>query len=119
MTSKRWKHPGLEEVNLGDITDQGQGESQDDTTAAKFFLQDAERGDAKAQLNIAMMLAEGIGVAKDLIAAYMWAELVAYRATGRLREDALKLQAHLAGALAPTEIETVREAARLWHPKKK
>ena len=53
MGTGRWKHPELNEINLGDITDQEQGESRDDTTAAKFYHRDAERGDAAAQLNLA------------------------------------------------------------------
>ena len=118
MTSGRWKVPGLDEINLGDITDQDQGESRDDATAAKFFLKDAERGDANAQFNIAVMLAGGTGIAKDMVAAYMWAELAAYRATGNLREYALKLQTHLAAQLNRAEIKQAKEAARLWHPKK-
>jgi TPR repeat protein len=117
MGSGRWKHPALNEIDLGDITDQGQGESRDDATAAKFFRRDAERGDAKAQLSIALMLADGTGVAKDPVAAYMFAELAAYRASGKLRESALKLQEHLAGAMNAAEIERAKEAARLWHPK--
>ncbi|HLF59118.1 MAG TPA: hypothetical protein VI732_05765 [Alphaproteobacteria bacterium] len=117
MGSRRWKHPALNEIDLGDITDQQQGESRDDATAAKFFLKDAERGDAGAQLNIALMLADGTGVEREPVAAYMWAELAAYRATAKLREIALKLQAHLEESLAPADIGKAKEAARRWHPK--
>lgn len=117
MKEKRWKTPALNEINLGDITDQGQGESRDDATAAKIYLRDAEGGDASAQFYIAMMLADGTGIARDPVAAYMWTELAVYRAEGELRENALKLQAHLEGALGSAEIEKARNAARLWHPK--
>jgi len=118
MDTRRWKHPALNEINLGDITDQEQGESRDDATAAKLYLANAERGDAKAQLNIALMLADGTGVEQDPVAAYMWAELAVYRASDHLRENALKLQAHLERTLSPADIEKGKEAARLWHPKK-
>ena len=47
----------------------------------------------------------------------MWAELAVYRMTGTLREGALKLQEHLAGELAPAEVERAKDAARTWHPK--
>ena len=117
MTEKRWKTPALNEINLGDITDQDQGESRDDATAAKVYLRNAERGDASAQFYIAMMLADGTGIARDPVAAYMWAELALYRAEGELREGALKLQAHLEGTLEPAGIERARNAARTWHPK--
>ncbi len=117
MSPARWKTPALNEINLGDITDMEQGESRDDATAAKFFLRDAERGDAKAQLCLAMMLADGAGVAKDAVTAHMWADLAACRASGQVRENALKLQAHLEGSLSPAEIEKARAAARRWHPK--
>lgn len=117
MSEDRWKTPALNEINLGDITDQDQGESRDDTTAAKIYLRNAERGDAAAQFFIAMMLADGAGIARDPVAAYMWAELALYRADGELRENALKLQAHLEGALGAAGIEKARNAARTWHPK--
>lgn len=117
MTGKRWKTPALNEINLGDITDQEQGESRDDATAAKIYMRDASRGDSTAQFLIAMMLADGTGIAKDPMAAYMWAELARDRAEAELRQNAIKLQAHLEGALTPVQIEQAREAARLWHPK--
>ena len=116
MGARRWNTPGLNEINLGDITDQEQGESRDDATAVKFYRRDAERGDALAQINLALMLADGAGVEQDLIAAYMWAELAAYRATGNLHTNALKLQAHLEASLKPAEIERAKDAARRWHP---
>jgi len=112
-----WKPPNLDEINLGDITDQEQGESRDDATAAKFFHRDAERGDAHAQFNIAVMMATGTGMAKDPVAAFMWAELATYRATGQLRDDALKLQSHLEVQLSRAEIDKAKEAARSWRPK--
>lgn len=114
---KRWKTPALNEINLGDITDQEQGESRDDATAAKVYLREAERGEASSQFYLAMMLADGTGVARDPLAAYMWAELALYRVSPELREGALKLQAHLQGTLTPAQIEEAREAARRWHPK--
>lgn len=117
MSEKRWKTPALNEINLGDITDQEQGESRDDATAAKFYLRAAERGDAAAQFYIAMMLADGTGIARDPVAAYMWAELALYRAGGDLRESALKLQGHLEGTLPPADVEKARTAARNWHHK--
>jgi len=117
MGGRQWKTPALNEINLGDLTDQEQGESRDDATAAKFFLRQAERGDARAQLNIALMFADGAGVARDPLTAYLWAELAAYRATGKLRENALKLQAHLEQCLSAVNIEKAKEAARRWHPK--
>lgn len=117
MGSRRWKHPALNEINLGDITDMGQGESRDDVTAAKVYLADAERGDANAQVYLAFMLADGTGVPKDPVAAYMWAELASYHGTPQIRDKALKLQAHLEGALGAGDIEAAKEAARRWHPK--
>jgi TPR repeat protein len=116
MMEKRWKTPALNEINLGDITDQDQGESRDDATAAKIYLRDAERGEASAQFFLAMMLADGTGIAKDPVAAFMWAELALYRGNPDLREGALKLQTHLESALTPAQIEQAREAARRWHP---
>ncbi len=118
MATRRWRHPALNEINLGDITDMGQGESRDDATAAKFFLADAERGDAGAQLYLAFMLADGAGVAKDAVAAFMWAELAGAHGKPPIRAKAEKLQAHLQGALTSGEIERAKEAARRWRPKK-
>lgn len=118
MGTRRWQHPALNEINLGDITDMGQGESRDDATAAKFYLADAERGDAGAQLYLAFMLADGAGIAKDAVTAFMWAELAGAHGTPAIRAKAEKLRAHLEGGLTPSEIEKAKEAARRWRPKK-
>ena len=118
MGTRRWKHPALNEIDLGDITDQQQGESRDDATAAKFYLADAERGDANAQLYLAFMLADGTGTPKDAVAAYMRAELAGAHGTPETRRRAAKLQAHLEGALTAGDIARAKEAARRWRPKR-
>ena len=51
---------------------QGFGLKQDLHKAVELYRRAAEHGDAKAQSNLGFMYYEGLGVEKDLIAAYKW-----------------------------------------------
>jgi TPR repeat protein len=57
---------------LGMMHLRGQGVSQDDTEAAKFFTDSAKQGLPNAQMRLAELYTEGRGVAQDYQAAYAW-----------------------------------------------
>jgi hypothetical protein len=67
---ERASHPktaaGVEAVGRGDHA-----------AAYKLFRSQAARGDAEAQFELSMLYALGKGVERDLIVAYMWAEIAA------------------------------------------
>jgi TPR repeat protein len=116
--SSRWKSPSVRELYLGAITDEGQGAATDDKAAAKRLRAAAERGDAKSQLILGFLHADGVGVPEDKVAAYMWAELAAARASGEIYRDALKLIDHLSVALDEAEIAKAQELARAFRLKR-
>jgi hypothetical protein len=55
----------------------GDGVSQSDAAALKWYAQAAEQGAAGAQLNLGLMYAKGEGVPEDNMLAYMWINLAA------------------------------------------
>lgn len=57
---------------LGMMHLRGQGVSQDDAEAAKFFSDSARQGLPNAQMRLAELYTEGRGVAQDYQAAYAW-----------------------------------------------
>ena len=114
----RWKSPSVREVYLGAITDEGQGATTDDAAAARRLRTAAERGDAKSQLILGFLHADGLGVPEDKVAAYMWAELAAARASGEVYRDALKLIDHLSVVLDEADIEKAKEFARAFRLKR-
>ena len=59
----RW---GPAQFKIGYMYYKGQGVKQDYEEAAKWFIKDASRNSARAQLRIGFILSKGIGVPKDL-----------------------------------------------------
>ncbi len=125
MGGGRWKPPRIEELDLGDFTDAGQGGDLDavaaalqgglgDAEAARRVGAEAEAGDPKAQFVLGLMHAEGKGVGRDPLAAYMWARLAADRTTGKIHEEAARLMEHLALDMEPAAREEAEARARAW-----
>jgi TPR repeat protein len=122
----------------------------DNATAARIFLQLAERGDAKAQLNIGLMYAKGDGVPQnfaesaswyqlasergeptaqyllglmfdkrqgvpqDYVLAYKWLNLATAAATGRTREDWVRIRDAVASKLSLVERTKGQQLAAEW-----
>jgi len=57
---------------LGMMHLRGQGVSQDDAEAARFFTESAKQGLPNAQMRLAELYVEGRGVTRDFQAAYAW-----------------------------------------------
>lgn len=96
----------------------GQGVARNFAIAAHYFMSAAEQGNALAQLAIGELLHEGLGVARDDVAAYVWLELAANAASAepeRLR--AAEKRDEVASLLTPEELKAARAKVAAWKPK--
>jgi TPR repeat protein len=67
----------LAQYNLGVMYEKGQGVSQDDKIAVKWYQLAAKQGNAGAQFNLGVVYANGQGVAQDYKTAVKWYRLAA------------------------------------------
>ena len=65
------------QYNLGVIYENGQGVSQDDLEAVKFYQSAAEQDHPQAQYNLGLMYKNGKGVTQDYQKALKWINLSA------------------------------------------
>ena len=66
------------------------------------------------------MYINGEGVPQSYVQAHMWHNLVASRATGEMRERAVRNRDRVAGLMDPTQIAEAQRLAREWdaaHPR--
>jgi TPR repeat protein len=67
----------LSEFNPGMMYDSGTGVRHDEIEAARWMRKTANQGFPPAQFAVAVLIAIGIAVPKDLVQAYMWLTLAA------------------------------------------
>ena len=82
--------------------------------AARYYRQAAESGDEISQFSLGKMYAEGKGVTKDYIQAYMWLNISnakGFKPAGKLR-DALEKK------MTKDQISKAQEMSKNWKPKK-
>ena len=60
------------QFNVGVMYADGEGVTQSDKKAIKWFRKGAEQGDANAQMHLGFMHANGSGVTEDTVQAYVW-----------------------------------------------
>lgn len=73
----------------------------------------AEQGDADAQFNLGLVYAQGFGVAKDYVQAYMWWNLAA--AAGN--EEAATNRGIIEARMTPEQIAEAQRLSRNWVPR--
>jgi hypothetical protein len=86
----------------------GQGVTQDDKTAVKWYTLAAEQGFADAQFNLGVMYVQGTGVPQDNVYAYMWGSI----ADSNGDENGGKLRDGVAKEMTASQIEKAQELAR-------
>jgi uncharacterized protein len=96
------------QYNLGLMYDEGQGVSENDKTAVKWYKLAAEQGNADAQVNLGVMYANGEGVTQDNVYAYMWLNIAA--SSGH--EDASHIRDTLDRRMPPADISAAQKLAR-------
>ena len=91
-----------------------------DGDQAAHYRTGAERGDPKAQFELARLHKAGVGVPLDRVTAYKWLELAATQQTDEaVRRGASTVRRFAAMEMTPAEIADAQHLARAWaaaHP---
>lgn len=96
----------------------GNGVDRDVYAAARNLLAAAELGHSEAQLAIADLYRQGLGVHRNDVAAYVWYELAAARLpTAEKREAAAVTRDRLAAVLSAEELATAKRLVAAWQPR--
>ena len=80
--------------------------------SVQWLQKAADQGDATAQFNLAMLYSTGHGVSKDLVKAFMWADIAA--AAGE--PNSPKLLANLKNTTKPEQIAEATRKKHEWKP---
>jgi uncharacterized protein len=81
-------------------------------------LKNADHGGVVSQLLVAEMFLKGEGMPKDLVSAYMWANLAAARVDHlNIAEQATSIRNEVEGKMTPAQIAEGQRLAREWKPK--
>lgn len=100
-------------VNLGKMFEKGQGVKQDYAEAAACYRKAALQGYALAQYNLGVLYANGYGVPKDDIRAYMWFTMaVKFSRFGQEWAQAIAALDYFKGTLTASEIALAEQRAR-------
>ena len=85
----------------------------DDAQAGAWFREAAEQGYVGAQYNIGLIYANGAGVPKDDIAAYMWWNLAAAQGD----EEARSNRSNIEKKMTPAQIAEAQQLSKNWKAK--
>ncbi|MBF0340662.1 MAG: SEL1-like repeat protein [Magnetococcales bacterium] len=85
-------------------------ENKDFSRAHAAFATLAKENDPQAQINLAMMLRDGQGAERDLVAAHMWLELAAHSGDEIAAMELKKLQKQM----TPTQLDQAARRAWEW-----
>jgi TPR repeat protein len=95
--------------------DKGQGVSQDDTEAAKWYRKAAEQGHAGAQCLLGVAYYTGEGEPKDDVQAHMWLDLAGAQGV----TEAEKVRDFLQKDMTAAQLAEAQRLAREWKAKSK
>ena len=79
------------------------------------LVERAERGDAQSLFELGNRFADGDGVARDNVLAYMWFELAAERLTTEEGYEARRMQLRLDPDMFRHQISEAERLARIWN----
>lgn len=79
------------------------------------LVERAERGDPQALFELGNRYADGDGVARDNVLAYMWFELAAERLTTEEGYEARRMQLRLDPDMFRHQISEAERLARIWN----
>ena len=94
----------------------GKGVPQNDGFASIWFHKSAIQGHSGAQLAYGSLHIRGVGVAQDLIRAYVWLSLAIDSNVPGLQHQAVLLRDDAARLMSPEQISDARIRAGKWHP---
>lgn len=91
---------------------------KDPVSAAPWLLKNADHGGVVSQLHVAGMFRKGEGVPKDLVSAYMWANLAAAQVDHlSISEQAASIRNEVEGQMTPAQVAEAQRLSREWKPK--
>ena len=94
--------------------DNGEGVTEDDVEAVKWFRKSAEQGFAGAQYNLGVMYANGEGVAEDYVMGYMWYNLAVAQGHGIAKKN----KGIISEEMTREQIAEAQKLSREWLAKR-
>jgi len=106
------------EYRFGQAYDTGSGVPQNFAAAYYWFFRAAQRGYAPAQLELSRYYMLGIAVPKDLVQAYLWANLAAAQLPSGVlaREAAVQFRDYVRFKLNVPQLALAQQLATGWPP---
>jgi TPR repeat protein len=101
---------------LGYMFANGRGVPQNYIEAANWYRRASEQGNPTAQYMLGLMYDKGQGVPQDYVEAYKWVDLAVGRASGRAREDWVRIRDAIASKLSLVQITEGQRRALAWRP---
>jgi TPR repeat protein len=83
------------QLNVGIMYADGEGVTQSDKKAIKWFRKGAEQGNANAQMQLGFMHANGFGVNRDAIQAYVWWSMAKLQGLTSASKEINQLKAYM------------------------
>src|ERR1700722_327070 len=99
---------------LGYMFATGRGVPQSYIEAAGWYRRASEQGNPTAQYMLGLMYDKGQGVPQDYVEAYKWLDLAVGRASGRTREDWVRIRDAVASKLSLAQITEGQRRALEW-----
>lgn len=101
---------------LGYMFATGRGVPQNYIEAAGWYHRASEQGHPTAQYMLGLMYDKGQGVPQDYVEAYKWLDLAVGRASGRARDDWMRIRDAVASKLSLVQITEGQRRALEWRP---
>ena len=102
------------QLYIGLMYAKGDGVPQNFIEAANWYHLASEQGNPMAQYLLGLMFDKGQGVPQDYVLAYKWLNLATSRATGRTRDDWVRIRDAVASKLSLVERTKAQELAIEW-----
>jgi TPR repeat protein len=87
----------------------GIGEVKGETKAARWFKKAANSGDVRAQIALSDLYFAGVGVQRDYVRAYTWANIAAH--SGQVENERLK---NLRQRMTTAQFEDANRRTAAW-----
>ncbi len=104
---------------LGFMYANGYGVPQNYVEAANWLRLASEQGYARAQYSLGLMYDKGHGVPQDYVQAYKWLDLAVAGATGRERDDWVRIRDAVASKLSLAQRTKAQALAIEWRAQRR
>jgi|ERR1700674_1245880 len=101
---------------MGYLYATGRGVPQNYIEAARWYRRASEQGDANGQYMLGLAHDKGHGVPQDYVEAYKWLDLAVARASGRVRQDWVRIRDAVSSKLSLAQITEAQRRALQWRP---